>query len=249
MSLLDKDLEQLQAGNNYKFSATKISGLGASEYTLASIVVDASSSVAGFAQQLEDMVKTTFKACDKSPRRDNLMLRVTEFADTVREIHGFKQFTSIKEDDYTKCLQIGGSTALFEAVDESINCTSTYGKQLAAQEFLVNAIIFILTDGENNRGTIWDPAEIGKSLEAARRAENLESITVVLVGVTNNTQSLSVYLQEFKDKAGITQYIDIGSASAGKLAKLADFVSKSISNTSSSLGTGQASQPINSFKF
>lgn len=83
MSLLSKNLESLNAGSGYKFSATKIKDLGAAEYTLATIVMDASSSVEGYAVQLEQALKTIFKACDKSPRRDNLMLRVTQFANTL----------------------------------------------------------------------------------------------------------------------------------------------------------------------
>jgi hypothetical protein len=56
-------------------------------------------------------------------------------------------------------------------------------------------------------------------------------------------------LQDFKDKAGITQYVSLGRATPGRIAKLAQFVSQSISSTSAALGTGVPSQPINSFKF
>ena len=177
------------------------------------------------------------------------MLRVTQFNDNLTELHGFKLLTSIKESDYDGILNVGGMTALFDASDEAIQAAATYGKQLIGQDFLANAIIFIITDGENNRGNIFDPTTIGKSLEVARRAENLESINVVLVGVTNDDNNLGVYLQDFKDKAGITQYVSIGKASAGRLAKLEEFVSQSISSTSSALGSGAPSKPIASFKF
>ena len=249
MGLLDKDLEQLQAGSNYKFSATKINNLGAAEYTLASMVIDASSSVDSFGPQLEQTIKTIFKACEKSPRRDNLMLRFTQFNDQVKEIHGFKLLGTIKEDDYTNALDIGGMTALFDAVDEAVSATSTYGRQLTTQDFLCNAIIVVVTDGQNNRGNIYDPVTIKKTMDSARKAENLESITLILVGVTNNDATLDVYLQDFKDKAGITQYVSIGTATPGRLAKLAQFVSQSISSTSAALGSGAPSQPLNSASF
>lgn len=249
MSLLDNDLEQIQAGSNYKFSATKMNNLGASEYTLATMVIDASSSVDSFGPQLEQTIKTIFKACEKSPRKDNLMLRLTQFNDQLTELHGFKLLGTINENDYNGALKIGGMTALFDAVDESVSATSTYGKQLKGQDFLCNAIIVVVTDGQNNRGSIYDPATIKKSLDAARKAENLESITLILVGVTSNDATLDVYLQDFKDKAGITQYVSIGSATPGKLAKLAAFVSQSISSTSAALGTGAPSQPLNSTSF
>ncbi len=249
MSLLDKDLEQLQAGSGYKFSATKIQNLGASEYTLATIVMDVSGSVAGFAAQLETAIKTVFKACEKSPRKEYLMLRLTAFNQGLRELHGFKLLNSIKDSDYDNVLVCSGSTALFDAADEAIQATSVYGKQLTSQDFLVNAIVVVVTDGQNNAGGIMDPDPVKKAIEAARKSENLESITVILVGVTTDDVNLDAYLQNFKDKGGVDQYVSIGTASPGKIAKLAAFVSQSISSTSTSLGTGAPSKPITSFKF
>ena len=247
MSLMNPDLEQLNAGSNYKFSATKIDKLGAAQYTLATIVEDASGSVSGFAPNLEQAIKTIFKAMFKSPMKDNLMLRLTQFNDNLKELHGFKLLGSIQEKDYDNVLTIGGSTALFEAVDEAIQATTTYGKQLTGQNFLVNAIVVVVTDGQDNVSKT-SPENVKKALEEARKSENLESITLILVGVTNDP-GLDVYLQDFVTKAGITQYVNIGSATAGKIAKLANFVSQSVSSTSAALGTGAPSQPINSFKF
>lgn len=248
---MDTDLETLQAGSHYKFSATKIDKLGAAEYTLASIVMDASTSVAGYAKQLELALKTILKSFDKSPRRANLMMRLTQFADTLTEHHGFKLLGSIKEDDYNGILQIGGMTALFDATDEAVQATSTYGQQLIDMNFQANGIVFVCTDGQNNQGKLREPDPIAKALEKARKAENLESINVVLIGVTQDDNNLDHYLQEFKDKAGITQYVSIGKATPGKIAKLADFISQSISSTSSALGSGAPSQPLNpqQFKF
>jgi hypothetical protein len=249
MSLLDKDLTQLNAGSGYKFSATKIDTLGASEYTLATIVVDASSSVSGFGPQLETALKTVFKACDKSPRKDNLMLRVTQFSSNLTELHGFKLLGAIVEKDYDNVLQIGGSTALFDAMDEAIQASGTYGKQLTGQDFFCNAIVVVITDGENNMGSILDAAQVKKSLLAARRSENLESILLILVGVTNDDVTLNTYLQTVKDDCGADQYISIGQATPGKIAKLALFISNSISSTSQALSNGTVSTPLNNFKF
>lgn len=251
MGLLDKDLEQVQASSGYKFSATKISALGAAEYTLATIVQDASSSVSSFAQQLETAIKTVFKACEKSPRKDNLMLRLTQFSDGLIELHGFTLLGSLKEDQYTGILQIGGMTALLDAADEAITATASYGKTLTDQDFLVNGIVVVVTDGENNKGRIRNADHIKKTLATARRSENLESLKLILVGVTNDDNNLNTYLQTLKDEGGFDQYVSIGKATPGRIAKLADFVSQSISSTSSALGSGGPSQPLNpaAYKF
>ena len=57
-------------------------------------------------------------------------------------------------------------------------------------------------------------------------------------------QTLSRILTDFSKTAGFTQYVELGNANAATLAKLADFVSRSISSQSQSLGTGGPSQSL-----
>jgi uncharacterized protein YegL len=254
MSLLSKNLESLKAASGYKFSATKINDLQAAEYTLATLVIDGSDSVSSYILQLENMIKTVFNAMKKSPRADNLMLRVVRFSNDLTEIHGFKLLSTIQESDYNGVLQVGGMTALYEATDEAIQSTAAYGKTLLAKDFSsVNGIVVVVTDGQNNRGTIQDPAVVAKSLANARKAECLESLLTILVGVTsddsNDVNSLDFYLKTFKTDGTLDQYVSIGTATPGRIAKLAQFISQSVSSQSSSLGSGQASQPINPSQF
>ena len=160
--------------------------------------------------------------------------------------------SSINPDkDYDNILKIGGSTAAFDATIEAIEATGTYGKTLTSQDFLVNAVVFLVTDGESNTGNVLDAAQIKKTLLQVRRSEDLESILLVLIGVTNDDINLNTYLQTVKDDGGFDQYVSIGTASPGKLAKLAQFISQSISSTSSALANGTQSTPLNpsSFKF
>src|SRR5436853_530643 len=124
--LIDTELSQLNAGSHYKFSATKVDALGASEYTLASLVVDESGSVAPFKADLERAMLTAKRACDKSPRAENLLLRTTAFASGLREVHGFRLLKSIRDGDYQDCLKLGGNTALNRATHEAIETTLAY---------------------------------------------------------------------------------------------------------------------------
>src|SRR5262249_5361889 len=90
--------------------------------------------------------------------------------------------------------------------------------------------------------------QIAELIRKARLSEKtLESLTVVLVGITGNQLTIRK-LQDFQNDVGITQFVDVGSVTPGKLAKLGEFVSQSISSTSAALGTGQSSKPI-SFAF
>jgi hypothetical protein len=73
--------------------------------------------------------------------------------------------------------------------------------------------------------------------------EKLESVAVILVGVGYGEQHLKDYLDKFKKTAEIDQFVDMtelfNNGSPDKaLAKLAGFVSKSISSTSQALASG-----------
>jgi hypothetical protein len=241
---VNDNLESFKAASGYSFSATKMDKLGASEYTLVTVAVDVSGSVTPFRLQIENCLKTVFKSMAKSPRSDNLMFRVVLFDTTVRELHGFKLLSDIKEEDYTNSIQIGGMTSLFEAMDNSVQALSSYGKNLTAQDFLANGIVVVITDGQNNMGSISNPSIVAKSIENAKRSECLESLQVILVGITNDDVNLDAYLKDVKENAGVDSYISIGNATPGKIAKLAEFISQSVSSTSQALGTGGQSSPI-----
>src|SRR4051812_25303165 len=82
---------------NFQFSAIRPDKLTAVEYTLASIVVDTSSSVHSFAAELLATLRTAAESCKKSPRANNLLLRAVTFdsSNGVQEIHGFKPLSDI----------------------------------------------------------------------------------------------------------------------------------------------------------
>src|SRR4051812_48392984 len=89
-------------GSNFTFQATRLDRLKSYEYTLTSVAVDTTSSVDGFADQLRDMLVQVAKACQASPRSNNLLSRAVEFSTAVggvREIHGFKLLKDIDTDD------------------------------------------------------------------------------------------------------------------------------------------------------
>ena len=226
---------------SYGYSHTSLDELGATEYTLVTIVQDVSGSVSTYKTEMEKAIQEVVQSCVHSPRADNLMLRLVAFDDKLMEIHGFKLLENCNLTDYDNCLAIGGSTALYDASENAIMATSAYAKQLVDSDFDANAIVFVITDGEDNSSTM-QRKHVKEALQKAMKEEVLESIVTVLIGVgTKDYPGLSDILDEFKNEAGLTQYVEIGNANAKTLAKLAEFVSKSISSQSQSLGTGSPS--------
>lgn len=233
-------------GQHYGYSAAEINDLGATEYTLVTIAVDESSSVSSFKDEMIACIQEVVKACKYSPRSDYLLIRLIAFNGSMREVHGFKQLIDCDPNDYINAINPCGSTALFETTRNAISATNDYGKQLADSDFEANAIVFIITDGDDNSSGGTTANDVRTALQEAMRDEALESIKSILVGVgVGSYPGISDYLDTFKDDAGINQYVEIKDANDKTFAKLANFISQSVSSQSSALGSGGCSQPLN----
>ena len=234
---------------SYGYSAVHLDELGASEYTLVTIVQDVSGSVGGFKDEMETCLKAIIKSCKYSPRADNLMIRLVGFNTSLNEIHGFKLLDECNEGDYDGILHCSGGTSLFDATENAIAASSSYGQNLTKNGYNVNSIVIILTDGCDNGSSLTE-ASVNSALQDAMRAENLESIITILVGVgVGQYPEIGTRLDDFKTNGGLTAFIDIKNADEKSLAGLADFLSKSISAVSQSLGSGGASTPLPSVGF
>lgn len=245
--LMNSDTDTaLVPGTSMQFSFTRPENLGATEYTLVTIVVDVTGSVEHFSKELLETVKSIVKACkpEKCSRSDYLLIRLVTFNTRIIEIHGFVPVSSINEDDYEE-LDCSGLTALYDATYECIGATLVYAKTLIKKEFDVNGITFIVTDGYDNASRQSNPGSIKKLIEYAKSNEEIESLLTVLIGINSGEASYFEQLQLFKDEANLNQFVDAGKATPQKLAKLVQFMSQSISSQSKALGTGGPSQPLN----
>lgn len=244
MPLFDQQtMDNFALGSDFAFSATRIGALGAAEYTLVGIAVDASPSVGPFKDREESCIAEIVKACRRSPRADNLMLRVSQFNAAVSEIHGFKPLLACNPADYRGALKIGGSTAAFDAAKNQLGALLQYGRDLKAADLTVNAITFVITDGEDNVSKATT-LEVRETLRQARKEEALDSVLAVLVGVNVKDASVSSALQRFRDEAGFDAYIEIDNADEKALAQLASFAARSIQAQSRALGTGATARVV-----
>jgi uncharacterized protein YegL len=240
----DPNLDQVNLPNShYGYSATRLDELGATEYTVVTIVCDVSGSTATFTFDMEAAITRIVQACKLSPRADNLLLRLVVFDDMLNELHGFKLLENCDLVDYGGVLRPGGSTALYDATENAVHSTINYGQKLLAGDFSANAIFFVITDGVDNASRV--PAKkVKEALSKAVTSEALESVVSVLIGVNVQDPQVGSYLKQFQTVAGFTQYIELDKADAKTLARLAEFVSKSISAQSQALGTGGSSQSL-----
>lgn len=228
--------------SNYGFSATALDSLGATEYTLVTIAVDISSSVYRFRDELVVCLKAIIEACKKSPRADNLLVRTIMFNKLIGEMHGFKLLTDCSLDVYDS-LTVGGTTALFDATVNALEAIKDYGNNLYSEDFEVNGISIIITDGWDNESTNT-PNQAKEIIDDIKKQEKMESLLSILIGVNVREPDIKKCLSDFETQAAFDKYVEIENADRSTLAKLAQFISKSISSQSQSLGTGKKSVPL-----
>lgn len=241
----DSDMEQFKVPNSFAFSGQKITSLkdAASEFTNVALAVDKSGSVSGFKFELEKCMGEVIKSCRKSPRADNMMIRTTAFNNSLEEINGFKLLNNINPDDYNGTIHPSGATALIDAALEGVSTMMTYSEAMVKQDYTVNGIIIVITDGEDNV-SISPVSSIRQAFESAVKDEKLESLVSILVGVNITNVSTKAKLDALYKEAGFTQFISLDNADEKTLARLAQFISKSISAQSQSLGTGGPSKSL-----
>jgi hypothetical protein len=245
------DLNKTVSG--FQYTNVSVDKLGASEYTIVQVVVDKSGSVHPFKKELEDMLAMSIEACQKSPRALNLIARVTAFDanyrnPTIEEVHGFTPLQGIDTTKYAGTINPRGETPLYDAALEAVDTLYDYGKKLYSKQILTNAIVFVITDGDDNASQTATPQKIKETIKKIRDEEVLESVRIILIGINDTDPHFQGRLEEFRKEAALDEYVSVGEATKGKLAKLAQFVSQSTSSTSQALGTGGASQPV-SFNF
>lgn len=246
--MADDSMEMGNVGTGlqaFQFSATRVDHLAntATEYTLVTIAVDVTGSTNPFAPALRKCLIAAVESCKKSPRSANLLLRVIMFSSSlsggVEEIHGFKPLREINPDDYPQ-FNPGGMTPLCDASFSSVGAINAYSKKLVDQDFQVNGIFFVITDGDDNssRSTI---SMVKAEMDRGIRSEEIESLIGIVIGI--NAADYKKQLDNFANGTGM-EFRDAKDATPGNLAKLAQFVSQSVSSQSQALGSGGPSQSI-----
>lgn len=237
------EMQQHALSGGFGFSSVGMERLGASEYTVVGIDVDITGSTHGFEKGLHDALESSVLSLKKSPRAANLLVRVTQFNSSigVEELHGFKPLSEIDVATVYPSFQPGGMTNLVDAAYASISAIEDYGSQLVDNDYNVNGIAIIITDGYDNQSKMT-AASIRNKVEELRKNEKLESMLTILVGV--NAADCKAVLEKFQKEAGIDKYIALDDVSPAAMAKLAGFIAQSVSSQSQALGTGGPSQYI-----
>jgi len=246
--LSDENTVQIQGG--FVYTNTAIDKLDATTYTLGTLVIDLTGSLDGREDDLKMIASQIVEKLKGEDTAKNILWRVVGFNSSigVREFHGFRLLQDIDPSRDYPDFNCNGMTNLYDATGAAIEATLVEGKRLYDEELDVNAITVLLTDGdENNSRKIQTAAEIKDKTDAAIRGEQVESYRTILVGVNTGDQSswathVTKKLNEFKDEAGLTEYIDMKDFDEKAIKKIILQVSSITSDTSKQIGSGGPSQ-------
>jgi len=193
---------------------------------------------------MKDLIKEIVRASLRSERRHNIMLRVVVAGTTPFEVHGFKLLTECDPADYDCVFGTGGLTALYDATLDGIEAVANFSHFLMQNDFLANAMIFVITDGRDNYSAA-SPNEVNKALVQAVQDDDLESLTAMLIGilgVANKTaiayKEESGLLRRFKKDVGFTHYMELDLLNDHELANMTEYICNSIRAVNHALGSG-----------
>lgn len=236
--------QQLNTASGFSFSGESLEDLGSDAYTLVCISVDRSYSTVKFTSKIRDTIKQVIEACKKHPKQNSILVRITEFSRDINEVIGYTLPSKIDVSVVDQHFSPDGSTALYDASIDSIESSKSYAKFLDDQYYTANAIVFVITDGQENASQIVRDVNAVKSkIDDVKMSECLDSIKTILIGLCD-FNDISSYLQNYKNGVGFDDYINAKVGDSKTFAKLANFISQSVSSTSQALGTGSPSQSL-----
>lgn len=227
--------------NGTVFDAVDLAGFESNESTLVSVVVDMTGSTNRFADQILEMIKNIISGCKAAPKWEAFLIRVTVFNSLVgvKELHGFLPLKEIDGDAYP-ALVANGLTNLNNAVFDGVDAIAHIGGLLTAQYRSVNALLAVVTDGENNQfGRTED--EIATALRDAVTMEKVEGIVPFVVGI--NTSTYGALLADFCQKTGM-KFVDAGECSPKKVAQIGGLIAQSAVATSKVAGGGDTNTVV-----
>lgn len=173
----------------FSFTGANINSLESTEYTLTGIALDISGSISGQVNDLQNGLKSVVQSCQKSPRSDNLMIRLLTFGQYLHEIHGFKELNKCVLSDYDHVMDnLEGATALYDASVDIIESVSKYGIELYKEDYTANGLVVVLTDGLNNHSA-YTAKTVGNKLREAVGEKSLSLLFRFLSVLTPLTRA------------------------------------------------------------
>lgn len=223
-SSLDQDVNyDYNYGGNFDPNAVEVE-----ETINAVFVIDTSSSVAGYVNELNDALNEFTTRMQKSHAADKLFVSQVEFNDKVTVTNGFRPISEIKPVDLAP--RIGGCTALYDACKSGLENALDYRKALENSGVNCKTLLFIITDGDDNASSS-SAADVKKVIDTLLQEErNIFSFESILFGVGDSAK-----FEKAQKEMGVKHIAKVGTT-ADEIRKMINFISSSITSVSTGQG-------------
>lgn len=156
--------------------------IAASDVTLVTLLVDASSSIAD--RGLEDAVREgenlLVDALGDTRERDSILLALWTFSDQMKVVHSYVGLDDVTRLDRQNYRALGG-TRLYDTWCDALTANVAYAQQLRISGTPCKSVVVVVTDGEDcgSKRRAADCERISRDLLAS------EQFTLAFVGVGN----------------------------------------------------------------
>jgi uncharacterized protein YegL len=213
---------------DYNFGNYNPNDVEVEETINAVFVIDTSSSVNAYAQELNNALNEFIQRMQKSHAADKLFVSQIEFNSKINVVHGFKPIGELQPVDLTS--RIGGTTALYKATEVALQNALAYRKDLENSGVNCKTLLFVLTDGGNNEP--GDAAAVKAIIDTLMQTDerNFFSFESILFGIGNDTE-----FEAAQKDMGISHLARVGTT-ADEIRKMIAFISSSITSVSTGGG-------------
>lgn len=164
-------------------AGTAMEDIVASDVTLITILIDASSSIAGsgLEQAVRDGQNELLDAFSGSKERDSILAALWTFNDAQRVLHSYLPVTDAVRLDQ-KNYKGTGCTRLYDTWCDALGSNVAYAQQLRTSGTPCRSVVAVITDGEDvgSKRKVSDCATLSRDLLAS------EQFVLAFVGVGND---------------------------------------------------------------
>ncbi len=226
-----KTLNELNQDVNYDYNFGNYNpeDVEVAETINAVFVVDTSTSVMSYGQELNKALNEFTQRMQKSHAASNLFVSLIEFNDNINVTTGFRPISEIQPIDLVP--RIGGCTALYKACAAGLKNALDYRKDLENAGVNCKTLLFVITDGEDNASGNVVAADVKSMIDDLLKEErNFFSFESILFGVGNDNS-----FEAAQKDMGIKHLAKVGTT-ADEIRKMINFISSSITSVSTGQG-------------
>lgn len=214
---------------DYNFGNYNPNEVEVAETINAVFIVDTSSSVASYGQELNKAINEFTARMQKSHAAANLFVSIIEFNDNINVTTGFRPISEIPVIDLVP--RIGGCTALYKACAVGLKNALDYRKDLENAGVNCKTLLFVITDGEDNASGNVVASDVKSIIDDLLKEErNFFSFESILFGVGSDKS-----FETAQKDMGIKNLARVGTT-ADEIRKMINFISSSITSVSTGQG-------------